>query len=34
VIWCNRFAQVAERIPATPDGEIVDLSALPAMLEQ
>lgn len=32
VIWCNRFAQVPERIPATPDGEIVDLSVLPALL--
>lgn len=32
VIWCNRFAQVPERIPATPDGEIADLAALPAML--
>ena len=32
VIWCNRFAQVPERIPATPDGEIADLSVLPAML--
>ena len=29
VLWCNRFAQVAERIPAVPDGEIADLSALP-----
>lgn len=32
VLWCNRFGQVAERIPALPDGEIPDLSALPAML--
>ena len=32
VIWCNRFAQVPERIPAAPDGEIVDLSELPAMV--
>ena len=32
VLWCNRFAQAAERIPATPDGEIGDLSALPPML--
>jgi 2-haloacid dehalogenase len=32
VIWCNRFGQAAERIPATPDGEITDLSALPHML--
>lgn len=32
VLWCNRFGQTAERIPATPDGEIADLSELPAML--
>jgi 2-haloacid dehalogenase len=29
VLWCNRFGQTPERIPATPDGEIKDLSALP-----
>ena len=34
VIWCNRFSQAAERIPATPDGEIADLSALAALLRQ
>lgn len=34
VIWCNRFGQPPERIPATPDGEIADLSALPAILGQ
>ena len=32
VIWCNRFGQAPERIPETPDGEIADLAALPAML--
>ena len=32
VLWCNRFGQVAERIPDTPDGEIADLSALPEMV--
>ena len=32
VIWCNRFGQAPERIPATPDSEIADLSPLPAML--
>ncbi|MBI5786124.1 MAG: haloacid dehalogenase type II [Rhodocyclales bacterium] len=32
VLWCNRSAQAPERIPATPDGEIRDLSQLPAML--
>jgi 2-haloacid dehalogenase len=31
-IWCNRFGQAPERIPATPNGEITDLSALPALL--
>ena len=29
VIWCNRFKQVPERIPATPDAEMSTLSALP-----
>lgn len=29
VLWCNRFGQAPERIPATPDGEIKDLSTLP-----
>ena len=32
VLWCNRFGQAPERIPATPDGEIGDLGALPAWL--
>jgi 2-haloacid dehalogenase len=32
VLWCNRFGQAAERIPAPPDGEISDLSQLPAWL--
>lgn len=32
VLWCNRFGQAAERIPAKPDGEIADLSALPERL--
>lgn len=32
VLWCNRFGQVAERIPGTPDGEIGDLSRLPDMI--
>ncbi len=30
VLWCNRFGQAPERIPAAPDGEIKDLSLLPA----
>ncbi|MBK7422563.1 MAG: haloacid dehalogenase type II [Propionivibrio sp.] len=32
VLWCNRFNQAAERIPATPDGEISDLSSLPDLV--
>ena len=32
VLWCNRFAQVPERIPEIPDGEILDLSELPDWL--
>lgn len=32
VLWCNRFSQAPERIPAMPDGEIRDLSELPACL--
>ena len=32
VLWCNRFAQVPERIPDEPDGEILDLSELPNWL--
>jgi 2-haloacid dehalogenase len=29
VLWCNRFNQVPERIPETPDAEITTLEALP-----
>lgn len=32
VLWCNRFGQAPERIPSPPDGEMADLSALPAWL--
>lgn len=32
VVWCNRYGQAPERIPATPDGEIAELGALPALL--
>jgi len=32
VLWCNRFGQMPERIPSPPDGEITDLSLLPARL--
>jgi 2-haloacid dehalogenase len=31
VLWCNRFGQVQERIPSVPDGEIIELSSLPAI---
>ncbi len=34
VLWCNRFGQAPERIPTTPDGEIADLSLLPALLDR
>lgn len=33
VIWCNRFAQPAERIPDVPDAEITNLSELPKMID-
>jgi 2-haloacid dehalogenase len=33
-VWCNRFGQPPERIPATPDAEIGALAALPDLLEQ
>jgi len=32
VLWCNRFGQAPERIPAAPDGEIKDLSSLPELV--
>jgi len=32
VLWCNRFGQAPERIPETPDGEVRDLAALPALI--
>ncbi len=32
VLWCNRYGQAPERIPATPDGEIAQLGALPDLL--
>jgi 2-haloacid dehalogenase len=32
VLWCNRFGQVPERIPAAPDGELTDLSTLPDLV--
>ena len=32
VVWCNRYGQAPERIPASPDGEIAQLDALPELL--
>lgn len=32
VVWCNRFGQPPERIPATPDCEVAELAALPAIV--
>ena len=32
VLWCNRFGQLPERIPEVPDGELGELSELPAWL--
>lgn len=32
VVWCNRFGQEPERIPAPPDGEIPTLSSLPEIV--
>lgn len=32
VVWCNRFGQAPERIPAPPDGEITTLASLPAIV--
>jgi 2-haloacid dehalogenase len=31
-VWCNRAGQCRERLPGTPDHEIRDLGALPALL--
>jgi 2-haloacid dehalogenase len=32
VVWCNRYAQVPERLPGQPDLEIRSLAELPALL--
>lgn len=32
VVWCNRYAQRRERLPAQPDREITNLSALPGLM--
>ena len=31
VVWCNRYAQRRERLPSSPDHEIVSLAELPAL---
>ncbi len=32
VVWCNRYGQVRERLPGTPDREIKSLAGLPALV--
>lgn len=32
VLWCNRFGQVPERIPETPDAQIATLAELPEIV--
>jgi 2-haloacid dehalogenase len=32
VLWCNRYRQAAERLPARPDGELQDLCELPSLV--
>ena len=32
VIWCNRYAQRAERLPGAPDREVRSLAELPALI--
>lgn len=32
VLWCNRFGQPPERMPATPDGEITSRVVLPDLI--
>jgi len=32
VLWCNRFGQAPEQLPAPPDGELPDLSPLPDLV--
>ncbi len=34
VLWCNRFGQAAERIPETPDAQIVTLADLPDIVDE
>jgi 2-haloacid dehalogenase len=33
VVWCNRFGQVPERIPETPDAEVRTLSELTRLID-
>jgi 2-haloacid dehalogenase len=32
VVWCNRYGQIAERLPGTPDHIVKSLAELPALL--
>jgi len=32
VVWCNRYGQRRERLPAQPDREVTSLSALPGLM--
>ncbi len=32
VVWCNRYAQRAERLPGAPDAVVRSLEELPALL--
>jgi len=32
VLWCNRYAQRAERLPGLPDAQVHDLRQVPALL--
>ncbi len=32
VVWCNRYGQMRERLPGTPDAEIRTLAELPGLL--
>jgi 2-haloacid dehalogenase len=32
VVWCNRYGQVAERLPGKPDHVVTSLAELPALL--
>jgi 2-haloacid dehalogenase len=32
VLWCNRTGQAAEHMPSEPDGQLLDLAALPSLI--